>query len=178
MNKINTPIPNGRLDLLTSNMKPYPFFLEKHDTNNFEEAVSTVYELNELQRNFFSKKNLDLIQNSIRRQVLTQANFSIAPQSLSELKIIMKSTYLQFGQNLSKNVGAQTDSLNNSVLEYCVKTIISNIRAYNHYKQRVSYTPIPLELPKNMSNSGKKLTTNVLNINTFNPLHSINSKKF
>ena len=178
MNTINTPLPNGRLDLLTSNMKPYPFFLEKDDEKALDTPVSTIYESNALQRYYFSKKNTNFIQHSIRQQVLSEAGFSIATQSLSELRIIMKSTYLQFGKNLDENVTEQTNSLNKTVLEYCVKTIISNIRTYNLYKDRVSYTPVPLELPQNMSNSGKKLITNVLNISTFNPLSVVNPNVF
>ena len=56
----------------------------------------------------------------------------------------MRSIFLQSSVNLPDNIPQQIKSLNDLVIEYCVKHIYSEARSYIIYKHDVStmYTPI------------------------------------
>jgi len=165
MNKIPTPLPNGRIDIMSGNMSSHPFFVEEDNNYAFNEhAVTAIYEFNELQKEYFSNKNINLVQRKIKKRVYKQSknNYVIADQDIKILKIIMKSIYLQYAKNLTQNIEKQVKTLNKLVLNYCVNNIISNIELYMTYKKNVSYTPVPLELPKYISSSGLKTKKNFI----------------
>lgn len=165
MNKIPTPLANGRINIMNSEMSSYPFFSEKDDNYAFNKhAVTAIYEHNDLQEQFFSNKNILLLQKKIKKGVYKQSKNShvISDQDLKTLKIIMKSIYLQYGKNLENDICQQVKTLNKMVLNYCINNIISNIELYLIYKKRVSYNPVPLELPKYISSSGTKTTKNFI----------------
>ena len=165
MNQIPTPLPNGRIDIMNTTMSSHPFFAEKDNNYSFNRhAVTSIYEYNTLQEQYFSNKNIALIQRKIKRKVFTQSknNYVIANQDIKILKIIMKSIYLQYSKNLEKDVNRQVKTLNKLVLNYCTNNIISNIELYITYKKNVSYNPVPLELPKYISSAGLKTTKNFI----------------
>jgi len=165
MKKIRTPLPNGRIDIMKNNMVSHPFFIEKDNNYAFNKhAVTSIYEFNELQEKYFSDKNINLLQSKIKNRVYKQSknNYVIAAQDIKILKIIMKSIYLQYAKNLDKNIKKQVKVLNKLVLNYSANNIISNIELYLTYKKSVSYTPIPLELPKYISTSGSKTKKNFI----------------
>ena len=102
MNKIPTPLSNGRIDIMNSSMSSHPFFVEEDNNYAFNKhAVTSIYEYNALQAQYFSNKNINLIQNKIKRRVYKQSenNYVIANQDLKILKIVMKSIYLQYAKN-------------------------------------------------------------------------------
>ena len=155
--------PNGRVNILDSDISPYPFFLEKENNYNFSEhAVTAIYDLNDLQKQFFADKNINYLQKKIKQKVNKKSNkkYTISDQDLKILKIIMKSIYLQYGKNLKNDVCSQVKILNELVINYCVKNIMSNVELYLTYKKRVSFSPIPLSRPKYISNAGTKTNEN------------------
>ena len=113
---------------------------------------------NKLNSLFFSDKNIVIIQNGIRKTVfdLSNGDYLIGNQSNRELTIIMRSIYLQYSKNLDDNITQQINNLNNMVIRYSVKCIMSNIKQYISYKKNVDQVPVPMNLPKNMSNRGEK----------------------
>lgn len=119
---------------------------------------------NPLNNAFFSKENITIIQNSIRHTVWLKFNkrFIIAPQSETEIEIIMRSIYLQYSKNLPNNIKEQIEDLNNLVVEQCVPNIMSNIKQYLNYKQDLVTGPQFMEHPKNVSSTGSKTLVNNL----------------
>jgi len=101
---------------------------------------------NELTCVFFSKANIDALQEAIRYRVYTATNGSIVigRQSDQELQIVMRSMYYQYGQNLAYDVLPQVRALNVKVLDYAVPEVLSNARQYEKYKKDVSTLPVPL----------------------------------
>lgn len=154
---------NGRVNILDSDISPYPFFLEKENNYNFSEhAVTAVYDLNELQKQFFADKNINYLQKKIKKNVnkKSKSKYTISEQDLKILKIIMKSIYLQYGKNLEKDICNQVKALNELVVNYSVRNIMSNVELYLTYKKRVSFNPMPLGRPKYISNAGTKTNEN------------------
>ena len=108
---------------------------------------------------FFSPQNMTYIQNAIRREVYEKSKekqWLIDPQDIDELKIIMRSLYLQYGRNLPDNVAQQVADLNRTVLDYAVPRILSEVQYYFHYLNDISHMPVPIERPVNLSQAGSK----------------------
>ena len=162
-------IRNGRVDiegkpLVKSDAFKYniqhPLYEEKtHISNRFRsEAVGSIYERNPVQDMFFSDKNIDLIQKLLAYHVYIQSgkNLKIGKQDELQLKIIMKSIYLQYSKNSCANVVQQVKELNAHLLDYAVANIITNAKQYTKYKNDVSTLPIPIENPKYTSSYGTR----------------------
>jgi len=162
-------IRNGRIDIEGKSITPsetfkyyiqHPLFEEKtHLTNKYRaEAVGSIYEKNTVQDIFFSDKNIDLIQKLISYHVSkqTDGNLNVGRQDDTQLKIVMKSVYLQYGKNKNNDLTNQVKELNAYVLDYCVPNIISNAKQYIKYKNDVSTLPIPIENPKFTSSAGTR----------------------
>ncbi len=158
MNKIK----NGRVNIMGKPVSrtQFPLFQEssRGDTTYKNEALKSILGKSKIHNLFFSKTNIDNIQAIIRKEVWLQSSqkHKIARQSDNELKIVMRSIFLQNGQHQCNEILKQLKELNQIVVEYCVPNILSNIELYLGYKKELSYLPIPPPHPKNMSNSGLK----------------------
>ena len=153
---INTVGNNGRVFFEDTN-KEYGLFAETANTSNFnKEAIFSIHESNDLNKTFFSRSNIDNIQGMIRYYVHKQSNHIIGRQSDTQLKIIMRSYYLQYSNNLKYDIDKQVNKLNLMVVNYCVPQIISNIKQHIMYKHDLNHLPTPLERSQNVSIAGTK----------------------
>ena len=128
--------------------------------------LNKIEESNLLNKTFFSNENIQIIQNAIRFNIYKISNkqYIINNQNIRELKIIMRSIYLQYAKNLNNKIKDQILKLNNRVINYSIPKILTNIKQYLKYKIDLNKLPIPLLHPKNMSNKGEK-SLNTFNIN-------------
>ena len=126
-----------------------------------EKAVNNIQQSSNLSNIYFSEENITNIQNQIRYQVYKSTNEKIGRQSDTELKIIMRSYYLQYGKNDPNNLREQILELNNLVLNYCTPKIIDEIKQHMGYIRDVQNLPMPLERPMNMSSAGTKYLKSV-----------------
>jgi hypothetical protein len=127
--------------------------------NNFQvEALYGIQETSQLNHLFFSKKNMDIIQDMIRYNVYVKSDnrFIIDKQSDVELEIIMRSIYLQYSPNLLTNIKEQIQYLNGLVKDWCTQQIIPEIEQYNGYLKEIEYMPVPIDLPLNLSSKGSR----------------------
>lgn len=156
---------NGRINILENTVNKntirYSNLYEEIDNGNklFKtEAVKNILSTNKLQELFFSEQNIDIIQKLLTYHVKLQSNgrHQIGRQSDNELKIVMKSIYLQYGKNADNNINTQVKELNAYVLDYCIPLILSNIEQYIIFKKDVSTLPVPLDNPKYTSASGTR----------------------
>jgi hypothetical protein len=151
---------NGRVQVTDNyNYDMYKLFDENSRRNNFnEEAIKGVHVNNELANIYFSKQNIDLIQDSIRFLVnqKTCGKYIISRQSDSELKLIMRAFYLQEGRHRQYNVSDDVKDLNTLVLNFAVPRVIQEIGMYMHYKNDIDKLPMPLARSQNMSAKGSK----------------------
>jgi len=112
-------------------------------------------------RAFFSRYNLDYLQEEMIRQVYQKScnNYKISRQSDDELLIIMRSIYLQYTRNLPTDIRGQVAELNKQVLLYAVPNIITRVQGYLGY-QRDQMTPNKfLSNPNYVSSAGSKIGT-------------------
>ena len=123
-----------------------------------QEALKGNFTKNQLSDLYFSRKNIDALQEGIRYQVYVRTNNThiINRQSDTELAVVMRSVYYEHSRNLPFDIIGQVKQLNAKVLEYCVNDIISEIRMRLHYQKDIDAVPMPLPQPLSMSSAGSK----------------------
>jgi len=117
------------------------------------------WEKSGVSENFFSAKNMELIQNSIRKNVYERSQpkgYVIDKQSVGELKIIMRAVYLQYARNLPNNIAEQVADLNQKVIDWSVPHILSAVDHYFFYINDISHLPVPLARMQHLSSAGTK----------------------
>jgi hypothetical protein len=156
---IPSVIRNGRVDIMQNSatspkITRAPLILNDNNINSISYNITNT----SLSVNFFSKENINKIQNLIKRGVYYKSNKQhiIADQNEQELVIIMRSIYLQYGKNLPTNINDQINELNNMIVEWAIDNIISNIEQYISYKKTCSTLPMPMERAQLTSTAGTK----------------------
>lgn len=152
---------NGRLNMLDNTIyNDYNMFSENTSlANNFKnEAIKTIHQSTILSEVFFSKQNIDYIQNKIQLGVFKQSNgkHRIGRQSDTELSIIMRSIYLQFAKNSEIDIRGQITELDNKVIDECLPSILSSIEQYVQFKTDVSIMRTPIEMAQSSNSKGEK----------------------
>ena len=154
-------VQNGRVNIMNKQpKKQFNVFNQRSNGNQLfkTEAIKNIHSETKLTQIFFSKQNIDLIQDLIRHTVWrrSQKKHIIGRQSDLQLKIIMRSIYFQYGQNLNYMITEQIKKLNEIVVNECVPKILSEVEQFLHYKKDVSGLAVPLERPKYLNNAGTK----------------------
>lgn len=159
---------NGRVVDLNKKQFTPPQLFENIDgkkvQKNFEKSMMTgIYEPTLLNKLYFSKDNLNIIQDDIRYNVYLKTNkkFIIDRQSDVDIQIIMRSMFLQHSPNLNDNITKQIQYLNQLVVDWATPRIISEIEQYNGYLNEIQYMPIPMDRPKNLSSKGERTLKSV-----------------
>ena len=151
---------NGRVTTTSDNLKDMQMIDRSNELmNNFQvEALYGIQETSQLNHLFFSKKNLEIIQNMIRYNVYVKSDNKhiIGKQSDIELEIIMRSIYLQHSPNLPNKITEQIAYLNKLVSDWCVEQILPEVTQYIGYIKEIEYMPVPIDLPLNLSSKGSR----------------------
>ena len=151
---------NGRVDIMNTDNKIHHLFTNNNNIlSSYKDALKGTFEDNILSKCYFSKENIQIIQNAIRYGVYTKSNqkYLIKEQNVDTLKIIMRSIYLQNSKNQPTDITGQIQQLNNLVIEYCVKQIYGEADGYIKYKRDVSTMSVPMSLPVSSSYKHKTL---------------------
>jgi len=116
-------------------------------TENNTNMISRNMNCTDVSSIFFSVTNINLLQQGIRNKILNLSNgkYNIGKQSDTDLKIIMRSIYFQYGKNTSNNIKMQVLDLNTRVIDWCVPEILSNIKQSDKYLMDISTMPVPLD---------------------------------
>jgi len=127
-----------------------------NDSNTYGNLTDQIK--NSLNQSFFSKENIQIIQNNIRKNVWLQTDKKniIGNQSEEELIIVMRSTFLQYSKNNDNNITQQIRELNKLVCDWCINEIITQIKQYVGFVNNLDKNVIPLEYGMYMSNAGTK----------------------
>lgn len=133
----------------------------RNKTSNYREALTGNIEENVLSQVFFSEKNIQIIQNGIRAGVYEKSNQEIVvpPQNIDNLKIIMRSTYLQYAQHYPNDITGQVEKLNTLVLDYAINDVYNGAVSYLKYIQDQSTLAMPMDRPLQNDRDYKELET-------------------
>jgi len=153
---------NGRVDLKTQNTSTLFTMYDKIPANQcstFRNPTQGLWTETQLSKSFFSKENIQIIQNGIRYGVYVKSNrqYIVAEQDCDSLKIIMRSIFLQYASNQMKHISDQIRELNQMILNYCIAQVYSEAQGYMTYLNDVSTLAIPMSHPIMANNSDREL---------------------
>ena len=124
------------------------------DESFVEKSLSSMMEKTPLSSVFFSKTNLDKIQNRIIQEVRLRG-YHIGRQDDTQVQIIQRSIYLSYSKNLYHNINEQVINLNNKVINDSVPKIVSEVKQYLMYIKDITSPRDIMSHPVNV-NSGNK----------------------
>jgi hypothetical protein len=145
------------------------------------EALLGIQELTPFSRLYFSDKNIAELQKLIRYNVYIASDkkYKIGEQDESEIKIIMRSVYLQYQQGIPTTPKGITDGirrLNRISINQLLPDLLSNIMQYIGYVKDASSPLKPLVHPVNMSMAGKKQNRDITQVLFGQSVAEYNSK--
>ena len=152
----------GRVGVLMDNFNydAYKLFDERKNIDFTEEALKGIHMNNPLASIFFSKENINALQEAIRYQVYNKSceKYIISRQSDTELKLIMRGFYLQEAMHRGYDVMGEVRSLNTLILNFAVPKVLKEVQMYSKYKADVNTNPLPM-IPRGelMSSKGMRV---------------------
>jgi len=155
---------NGRLNVYEEpdplvKFKMQEKYTLKNKPSSYCDALTGVWENNLLSQSFFSEKNIQILQNAIRANVykLSGNKYVILPPDVDNLKIVMRSTYLQNVDHGTTSITREIEKLNKLVLDFAIPRIYEETKGYVKYLNDQATIAIPLELPLNHDRQYKQL---------------------
>jgi hypothetical protein len=143
---------NGRVDIISqedpdAKFKMFEKIAKRNKSSSYGDALEGILETSILSEVYFSAGNIQIIQNSIRAGVfkMSRDKYNVPPQNIDQLKIIMRSTYLQYAKHSATNITKQVEELNELVLNYCIPFVYNEAISYVKYLQDQSSLVLPLE---------------------------------
>ena len=117
--------------------------------NTSEGALKGIIEESGISKHFFSEMNIKVLQKTIRYNVHQKINKVISEQSKTELNVIMRSIFLQYGNSLvsSNDIVEHIKTLNDKVVDFSVGQIVNQLQQYGGYLNKLSTLPTPIEHP-------------------------------
>jgi len=158
MNKVS----NGRIDIQSPDTRSLFNMYDKipaHQCSTYRNPLEGQWDDSNLSNAYFSKENIQIIQNGIRAGVYKQSNnqYVVAPQDCDSLKIVMRSIYLQYSANLPGNISGQIEALNQMVLNFCIQQVYSEAKGYMKYLSDASNMYVPIAHPILAKDDDKEL---------------------
>ena len=147
---------NGRIDIINKTQAPdisnlFAMYdkIPANQCATFREPTLGQWDETSLSKAYFSKENIQIIQNGIRAGIYDKSNgqYIVAPQDCDALKIIMRSVFLQHAANQPQNISGQIEQLNRIVLDYCIFHVYSEAQSYMKYLNDVTTLAVPLATP-------------------------------
>jgi hypothetical protein len=145
---------NGRVNLLDNNeetVKKRIQLFEKVEVRNkatdYRNPTSTIQQETKLSIMFFSAKNIQYIQNTIKNEIFKRSKgiYKLLPQNEDNLKIIMRGYYLQYVENDIGNETNELNRLNTIVLNFLIPRLMNESEAYYKYIRDQSTLVMPFE---------------------------------
>jgi hypothetical protein len=158
MNKVS----NGRIDIQSPDTRSLFNMYDKipaHQCTTYRNPLEGQWDDSTLSNAYFSKENIQIIQNGIRAGVYKQSNnqYVVAPQDCDSLKIVMRSIFLQYSANLPGNISSQIEALNQMVLNFCIQQVYSEAKGYMKYLSDASNMYVPIAHPILAKDDDKEL---------------------
>ena len=174
-------LTNSKIDDLVS---PGSFSINTNESqisgSNTRHLFKNLYGETLLTFLFFSKDNINNIQNILRFQVHKETGYIIDSQSVNELMIVMRSIFLEYSLHpklitdtmsveerteLFKKYTSEVKRLNDIVINATVPKVVSQLQQYLDYLKDASEQPYYMDKPELASTKGQKQyrsTTQVL----------------
>jgi len=158
------PRNGNTVNIMDVNEKESPLFKETQIHEDYA-SLNNRKEVTALQKEFFSKANVQKIQDNIRFSVYKKVNKIIDEQSQIDLHILMTAMYDEYGENTECGFDIAISKLNEKVVDQSVKIIITNLQQYLLYLvDKSSSLPVPPPRQKSLSIKGERVLENSYNL--------------
>ena len=159
---MNTNNFNGRVNIIQPNTQNQFAMYDRipaKQCTTYRNPTMGIFERSPLIDAYFSKQNIDNLQEGIRRGVYQMSNgqYQIGIQDCDALKIIMRSIFLQNSVNMPNNIQEQVQALNQIVLQYAIKQVYEEAKGYMKYLYDASTLYTPMEHPTLSYTNDKQL---------------------
>jgi len=113
----------------------------------------------DLEKTFFSKENVDLINKQLILSVYNKTNkqFLICPQKEADLLVVMRYVFIEYSRNLPYNIQNQIKDLNCQVVGEILPNVISNVDQKIGYLRDIETQPVGPPLPINTKKLNRTL---------------------
>jgi len=166
-NNLNGILPqrkatNGRVDIkYPSTCDLFGMYdkIPAHQCTTLRNPTEGLWDETVLSKVYFSKENIQIVQNGIRAGVYKRSNgqYTIGPQDCDALKVVMRSVFLQHAANLPDNIPEQIANLNQLVVNYCTQQVYSEAQGYMKYLYDASTLVVPIAPPVMAKENDKEL---------------------
>jgi hypothetical protein len=133
----------------------------RNKATDYNSALSgNDWEFNILAKTFFSAANIQILQNGLRAGIYAMSGSKkivVPPQNIDNLKIIMRSIYLQHARHLPDDIRGQVETLNKIVLDYVIPTVYNEAVGYLKYLEDKSTLVVPIDRPMHHDRTYKQL---------------------
>lgn len=160
--KMTGPVPNIKdaegNSYASQAYKLTPSGVHLFGETNRQDLVGHLHKATPLNEVFFSSSNIDKLQKDIAEQVrlMSGGKYSIGPQDEQQLKLIMRSYYLMYGQNNPAAVASELEDLNRRVVGYASGKIYSEVDFHEFYLNDLQQFPDPIANPTNVGVYGTR----------------------
>lgn len=156
---------NGRVNIIENPDPDAVFKMQerialKNKATSYSSALAgNDLEDNLLARVFFTAGNIQILQNGLRAGVYSMSNNKIVipPQNIDQLKIVMRSTYLQYAEHMPDDITGQVERLNKIVWDFVVPAVYNEAVGYLKYMQDQSSLVMPMDRPLHIDREYKQL---------------------
>jgi hypothetical protein len=162
----------GNLNWNELNKHPF-LFIQEHKKNykSFaEDAIRGTVQPNLLNKVFFSKANMDIVQYRIKKFVYwdtwkqSGTHYIIGLQDETSLLVIMKYVYDTYAKHLPINIKEQIDELDEIVVKEAGPDVVSGVLAHIGYLNHINNPIVPVDRPQNLSSRGTRTLPSVSTI--------------
>lgn len=95
---------------------------------------------------FFSKTNVDALQDALRARITETMGLSLDRQSDWEMLLIMRQLYMDGASNWPDSIEEEVARLNGQVVQVAARAVSGNLTRYMSYRSYVDM-PAPMPLP-------------------------------
>jgi hypothetical protein len=153
---------NGKINISGPNISAKFSMMDQIPINtntNYQNILTGNSERSRLSDTFFSRQNIQIIQNGIRKGVYdkSQSQILVDNQPEDQIVTVMRAMFLQHSKNLEINIAQQITELNNLVLNYCIVQVFNEAVAYLKYKEDASTMHRPMQHPIYSNKTNKTL---------------------
>lgn len=147
-------------------MSDFSLYKEDNNKRDYNRILAGTLTMTPLTKLYFSPQNVKAIQNAIRYKVWAKSSgkLIIAEQDETDLVIVMRSIYLQYGRNVPTGLTTQISELNERVCDSILPGIVSNALQYRQYLVDKDSLPTPMNRPTCMNNAGTKQLKSVTSV--------------
>ena len=155
-------ITNGKINILGPNISTKFSMMDKiplTTKTDYTNVLTGTFERTRLSDTYFSQRNIEIIQNALRKGVYDKSDGKILidKQSDDQIILVMRSMFYQYSKNLDTNILQQIEELNNYVIKYCIESVYNEAVAYLKYKEDSSKMHIPITAPLYSNKTDKTL---------------------